>query len=141
MDGDKRQQQPLKSCQVIPFASSTVAKELLAFWAGFTRLLLLSQWLKLIWRSILTFIFLEFSLDKIWIHSSYFAIISYMHEKINFEEVYWFSFPWIFLINRTISINSFWPIRKIDLENIFNLLAKEEKLTKNFLCIYHRVRH
>ena len=43
VDGDKRQQQPLKSCQVIPFASSTVAKELLAFWAGFTRLLLLDN--------------------------------------------------------------------------------------------------
>ena len=121
VDGDKRQQQPLKSCQVIPFASSTVAKELLAFWAGFTRLLLLSQWLKLILKKHIDFYFLEFSLNEIWIHLSYFAIILYMHEKINFVEAQWFAFPWIFLINRSISI----PFR-----NTSNLLAKEQKSTK-----------
>ena len=126
VDGDKRQQQPLKSCQVIPFASSTVVKELLAFWAGFTRLLLLSQWLKSILKKHIDFYFLEFSLNEIRIHS-YFAIISYMHEKINFEEAKWFSFPCIFLINRSISINQFWTNWKPDSENLSNL---EEKLTK-----------
>ena len=113
-------------CGSVWEASSTVAKELLTFWAGFTRLLLLSQWLKSILKKHIDFYFLEFSLNEIRIHS-YFAIISYMHEKINFEEAKWFSFPWIFLINRSISINQFWTNWKPDSENLSNL---EEKLTK-----------